>query len=136
MSKHNSVGRLFMFLGAVLILALFSWEVFGQELNIVEVRRSIPLSEEEKIYTDYYINGGSDSGLKENSVVTAYRKMAVKDASGTQTYGEMLIPIGQLKIIFVSNKVAVAREQKVLSFDNKPWQENHGFMSGDKIEMK
>lgn len=136
MSKQNTFGRLFMFLGVLIVAALFSWEVFGQDLNIIEVRRSIPLTEDEKIYTDYYINGGSESGLKENTVVTAVRKVAVKDASGTQTYGEMNVPIGQLKIIFVSNKVAVAREQKVLSFDNKPWSENHGFMSGDKIEMK
>jgi hypothetical protein len=136
MSKKNTIGRLFMFFGALVIVALFSWEVFGQEINIIEVRRSIPLSDDEKIYKDYYISGGADAGLKTNMVVTAQRKVTVKDASGTQTYGEMLVPVGQLKIIFVSNKVAIAREQKVLSFDEKPWMENIGFMNGDKIEMK
>ena len=105
------------------------------DLNVIDVRRNIPLADNEPVYRDYFINAGEGSGLKKNLVVTALRKVSVRDASGAQSYGEVLIPVGKLKIIAVYSKVAVAREWEMISRDEAPLLEQVGVMSGDQIDL-
>lgn len=122
--------------GLFLLASVVGTSTFAQDLNIVDVRRHITLSDDEVVYKDFYINGGEGDGLKKNLVVTAVRKIQVRDSSGSQTYGELLIPVGQLRVIAVYGKVAVAREYKLLSRDELPMLEQTGLMSGDRIDLK
>ena len=133
----GKMGRLFLLGGLVILVALFTWEVFAaDDVHIIEVRRNIPLADTDPVYRDFYINAGGEAGLKQNLVVTALRKINVKDATGTQAFGELLVPVGQLKILFVQNGVTVAREHKSLSRDLFPMLEQTGIMSGDVIDLK
>ncbi|MBX3039144.1 MAG: hypothetical protein KF789_00380 [Bdellovibrionaceae bacterium] len=118
-----------------LMLLVFSF-AGADELTIVDVRRNIPLSDSEPAYKDFYLAGGSVSSLKKNLVVTAVRRTNIRDARGTQSYGEIDIPVGQLRILGVFGNVAVAREYKLLSRDENPMLEQTGLMSGDRIELK
>ena len=122
-------------MGAFILAALFSWEVFGADFNIIEVHRNIPLADDAPVYKDFYINAGAEAGLKKNLVVTVVRKMAIRDATGTQTFGEIDIPVGQLKIIAAQNRVAIAREYKLISRDDEPMLEQIGMMIGDRLVM-
>lgn len=133
MSKN--AGRLLMMVGIAILALLFSWEVFGADINVVEVRRNIPLSDEAPVYKDFYINAGPDAGLKKNLVITVYRKMSIRDATGTQSFGEIDIPVGQLRVIATTGKVAVAREYKLISRDDEPMLEQAGIMIGDRLQM-
>ncbi len=132
---NKNAGRLLLLAGAVILAILFSWEAFAADLNIIEVRRNIPLSDDAPVYKDFYINAGAESGLKKNLVVTVIRKMAIRDATGTQTYGEIDIPVGQLKIIATQGRVSVAREYKFISRDDEPMLEQIGMMIGDRLEL-
>lgn len=105
------------------------------ELAVIDIRRNIPMAENEPVYRDFYINAGEGSGLKKNLVVTAMRKVSIRDASGSQAFGEILIPVGKLKIIAIYNKVAVAREWESISRDEAPMLEQTGIMTGDRIDM-
>jgi hypothetical protein len=69
-------------------------------------------------------------------VVTAVRKINVRDASGANAVGEIIVPVGQLKIIAVYDRVAVAREYTLLSRDELPMLEQIGIMTGDRIDTK
>jgi hypothetical protein len=129
-------ARILLLAGLIVLLMLFAWEAFSEELSIIEVRSNIPLADTDPVYQDYYINSGTNEGLKHNLVVTATRKVAVRDATGTQSYGDMMVPVGQLKIIFVGEKFAIAREVKLLSRDEQPMIEQTGIMIGDKIDVK
>jgi hypothetical protein len=104
--------------------------------TIVDVRRNITLANDEEPYKDFYIAIDGGSGLKKNLVVTAVRKINVRDASGANAVGEIMVPVGQLKIIAVYDKVAVAREFTLLSRDDLPMLEQVGIMTGDKIETR
>jgi hypothetical protein len=106
------------------------------ELSVIDVRRNITLSEEDTVYKDFYLSGGTETGLKRNMVVTAVRKLNIRDASGANSFGEIQVPVGQLKIIAVYDKIAVAREFTLLSRDELPMLEQIGIMNGDKIEIK
>ncbi|GIL18495.1 MAG: hypothetical protein BroJett040_22460 [Oligoflexia bacterium] len=130
----KTLGRALILIGALLLTSLFAWEAFSQEIQIIDVRRNIPMSDDEPVYKDFIINAGTNQGLKDNQVVTAKRKLGIKDATGTQSYGDIMVPVGQLKIIFISDRIAVAREYKNISRDEEPMLEQTGMMSGDKID--
>jgi hypothetical protein len=61
--------------------------------------------------------------------------MAIRDATGTQTFGEIDVRVGQLKIIATAGHVAVAREYKLISRDDEPMLEQTGIMIGDRLEL-
>lgn len=115
---------------------LTAQQTFAQDLSIVDVRRNITLSDDDVVYKDFYLNGGEGDGLKKNLVVTVMRKIQVRDANGSQSYGEIQIPVGQLRVIATYGKVSVAREYKLLSRDELPMLEQIGMMSGDRIDLK
>ncbi len=106
------------------------------DLNVVDVRRNIPLADSEPVYKDFYINGGEDFGFKKNQLLTLVRKVTVKDSSGSQTIGDMKIPVGQLKVLAVYPKLTVAREHKLFSRAEHPMLEQSGIMIGDLLDLK
>lgn len=109
---------------------------YAGELSVIDVRRNITLSDEDPVYKDFYLSGGTETGLKRNMVVTAVRKLNIRDASGANSFGEIQVPVGQLKIIAVYDKIAVAREFTLLSRDELPMLEQIGIMNGDRIDIK
>ena len=108
----------------------------AEDLSIVDVRRNIPLADSDPVYRDYYINLGTASNLKKNLVVSVFRKINIKDSTGTQSYGDVQILVGQVKIIFANDKIAIAREYKLTSRDQEPMLEQTGILIGDKVETK
>ncbi|MDG0815491.1 hypothetical protein [Bdellovibrio svalbardensis] len=117
------------------ILGFFQ-DAKAADISVIDVRRNITLSEDDAVYKDFYISASAGSGLKKNLVVTAVRKINVRDASGANSFGEILIPVGQLKIIAIFDKVAVAREFNLLSRDELPMLEQTGIMTGDRIDLQ
>ncbi len=105
-------------------------------MSVVDVRRNITLAEDDPVYKDFYISAGPGSGLKKNLVVTAVRKLNIRDASGANAVGEIKVPVGQLKIIAVYDRVAVAREYALLSREDLPMLEQVGIMNGDSIDLQ
>ncbi len=124
---------MFRFLCPVLILFA---SMAKAEITIIDVRKNIPLSDEDPSFTDFYLNAGDNEGLKKNMVVTVFRTINVRDASGAQSFGEISIPVGQVKVVAVFQKIAVGREYKLLPRDVNPMLEQIGLMSGDRIELK
>lgn len=129
----KNIGRILMSAGLCTLILLLSGKVFAQDIQIVDVRRNIPLADDAPVYKDFYINAGSEAGLKKNQIVTVFRKLTIRDSSGLVSYGELTIPVGQLKIVAAQSKVAVAREHKLISRDEEPMLEQIGLMSGDQI---
>ncbi len=117
------------------LMNLFFLKLFSAEIDIVEVRRNVPLSDEDAVYKDFYINAGEGSGLKKNLVVNVKRKIYLKDAAA-KPLGDIETTVGQIKIIHVDSKTSVAREYKLLSRDEEPMLEQVGLMTGDRLELQ
>ena len=132
----NKISRALFLSGIVILAVLFSYQAFSAELSIVDARRNIPLSDTDPVYKDFYINAGTSEGLKRNMDVTVTRKMSIRDASGTQVFGDMDVPVGQIKIIALADHVAVAREYKMTSRDSEAMLEQMGLMIGDRLSME
>jgi hypothetical protein len=113
---------------------LMCFYIFAGEINIVEVRRNIPLSDDEAVYKDFYLNAGEGSGLKKNQVVKVKRKIYVKD-NAAKSVGDFETQVGELKVIQVDSKMTIAREFKLTARDEEPMLEQIGIMSGDRIDL-
>ena len=116
------------------LFALACLNAFSAEINVADVHRNIPLSDDENIYKDFYINAGEGSGLKKNLVVNIKRKVFIKD-SASKSIGDFEALIGQLRILHVDSKMAIAREYKLFSRDEEPMVEQIGIMTGDRIDL-
>jgi hypothetical protein len=119
---------------ALLILVASLPRVARSEASIVDVRRNIQLSDEEPVYKDFYISSAREAGLKANQVVKVMRRMPMRDATGVQSFGELNVEVGRLRIIFVQDNMAVGREYELFSRDNLPMLEQIGIMIGDRLD--
>lgn len=115
---------------------LFSSLSFAEDIRVVDVRRDIPLSDSDKIYKDFYINAGVDQGYKKGQSLVVNRKLLIRDANGTTSLGEIKVPVGELKIIAVYEKVTVARQVKLFDREELPMLEQKAIMTGDVVEVK
>ncbi len=133
---NKLIGRILIATGFAVLAILFTFQAFGADINVIEVRRNIPLSDEAPVYKDFYINAGSSDGLKKNMVINIVRKMTIRDAKGTQAFGDLDILVGQLKVIALTDKIAVAREYKLEPRDQQPMLEQIGIMIGDRLDFE
>jgi hypothetical protein len=115
---------------------LFFISSFGFAKQVIDVRRNITLSDSDPVYKDFYINGGTGDGFKKGQVLTVSRKVTVRDSSGSTQVGDMEIPVGELKVISVYEKVTVARELKLFDRQDLPMLEQRAIMSGDNVDIK
>jgi hypothetical protein len=106
------------------------------EAHIFDTRKNIPLTDNEPSYKDYYIYTNGDSRFKENLVVNVIRSVSLKNASGTTSMGDFSIPVGQLKVIAIQGKIAIARQVSLSNKESHPLLEQSGILTGDKIDLK
>lgn len=119
---------------SLIFTLLFSQLSWSQQ--IIDVRRNIPLSDSAPVYKDFYINAGTSAQLKKGQTLTVHRKVMVRDSSGSTQVGEMRVPVGELKVISVFEKVTVAREVKLFDRQDLPMLEQSAIMTGDDVEIK
>lgn len=121
----------------ILFLILILMNVAQAEnISVVDVKRNIQMSESEPAYRDYYINAGSNQGFKKDMVVHVVRKKIVHDSTGTKSYGELELPVGELKIIFANERLSIAREQKSIDLAKSPVLDQNAIMVGDSVQAK
>ncbi len=119
-----------------ILFTLITGMALADESRVVDVRRNITLSDDDKVFKDFYISGGTELGYKKGQILRAVRKLNIRDASGATNIGEIKVPVGELRIIAVYDKVTVARLVKLLERDELPMLEQRSVMSGDLIEVK
>lgn len=117
-------------------LLFFSITLQAEDITIIQIKRNIQMSETDPVYRDIFLSSGEAAGFKKNMVITVERKSNIKDANGTASFGDIYIPVAQIKILEVYKSTAVAREHKTLSRKNHPVLDQTGIMVGDKINLK
>ncbi len=127
-------------LGAYLALTLSIFEAKAQSVNqsltIFDARKSLALSDDEPVFRDFYINGGSEQGLREGMVITVTRQISLYDRFQNRSPGELKVEVGEVRIIYVQQGLAVAREHRLYSRDQRPLLENNFIMLGDRLQLK
>lgn len=126
---------IFAFAAIILITMLASNLAHARTVYVFDVKRNIPLSDYEPIYKDYYINAGIKEGLKKDLVINIIRNVSMKNLSG-RGGEELVVPVGQLRIIHAQAGLSVARLATLHSRSELPTLEQVGILVGDRIDMK
>ena len=125
-----------MFLKALFTLLLISPMSVAADYSIFDVRKSLPMENNEVAFKDYYINAGNESGLKKGMYLNVVRNSSVLDPAKNATQGSLKIPIGKLQIIQVDKHISVGRMATQTSNDERPSVEFEGMMIGDVLDME
>ena len=125
-----------MFLKSLIPLLLISQVSIAADYSIFEVRKSLPMENNEIAYKDYYINAGNESGLKKGMYLNVFRSSTMLDPAKNIAQGSLKIPIAKLQIIQVDKNIAVGRIATQTSNDERPSVEFEGVMIGDKLDME
>ncbi|MCB9073238.1 MAG: hypothetical protein H6623_06420 [Bdellovibrionaceae bacterium] len=124
-------------LGLYVLFILFSVvEVRADvEAVVIEVRKNTALSKKEKIYKNYFINGGKNLGLKKGLLVDALRRLPVHDPLKNTSIGDLRIKVGTLEIIYSEEKISVGRIVSFESMDERPILDYEAIMIGDRLDL-
>ena len=116
-------------------ILLFIPKSFAETITIFDVRNTLPLADDEPTYRDYYVNAGSEQGLREGMVITVKRKVALYDSYRNKSPGDLLVEVGKVKIIYVQNGIAVARDHSRISRKTNPLLPDDFVMVGDELDL-
>lgn len=129
-------GRLLILIGIINFLLLFAFQVFASEVQIVETRKNLQLKDSDKVYRDYYINAGSENGIKSDMTFQVYRKTAVNDIYQSNSRGgTVLLPVGKIKIIYSQTKLSVGRVLSINKAAEGPIVDFGALMVGDVLDV-
>lgn len=116
------------------ILLVVTLSAQAESMTVVNVRSNIAMSDEDPVYRDYVIDVKDSNSLKKNLVVLIKRKVSLKN-SDAKDVGDVETAVGQLKIIHVDKKVAVAREYKIVPRENEITLDYTNIMVGDEVDL-
>ena len=108
----------------------------GSGTKIIEIKRTLSLNNNKRHYKEFYINAGSNKGLKLNHIVPVVRRKSFYDPLLNKNIGDLWLPVGEMKVIHVGSHVSVARIYKVPERQNLPEIEYPTFMVGDRIQTR
>ncbi len=103
-------------------------------LQIFNVQKSLPLTNDEPVVTDYYINAGKSQGITPNMIIPVVRRVSVHDPFFNQSAGDIYVDVGTLRVIFVDQHLSVARLHK-LNQDEAPVIDFEALMVGDRVDL-
>lgn len=105
------------------------------DLTIFDVRKNLPMSDTDPVYRDFYIDGGSESGLSVGMVLTVQRRMPLYDSYQNRSVGDLMLKVSKIKIIHVQRGLSVARLQSEFTREGSPLLEDPYIMVGDRIDL-
>lgn len=120
-----------MFLLVACLVAPRAWA----DLTIFDVRKNLPMSNTETVFRDFYINGGSESGVTVGMVITVQRRLPLYDSYSNRSAGDLQLKVARIKIIHVQKGLSVARMHSELARENAPLLEDNFIMIGDQLDL-
>ncbi len=125
----NKMSVVFLFLFFSVI------EVRAQEAVVIEVRKNTNLSKKDKVFKNYFINGGENLGLKPGSHVDVMRRLPMHDPIKNASVGDLRVKVGTVEIIHSEEKLSVAKLVNYDSMETRPLLDFEAVMVGDRLEL-
>ncbi len=131
-----------MILGFILTITwTIAWltyapKVGAAEFTVYSVYRPVDLGNAgEPQIKDFYINMGSNHGLRKGAVVNVYRKVASYDVANQKLYKDLTFAFAKMKVIHVEENAGIARVEQLLPLDQTPVTGPRAVMVGDIIRL-
>ncbi|HMN67616.1 MAG TPA: hypothetical protein PKC28_03670 [Bdellovibrionales bacterium] len=120
-----------LFVFAVLVVPTMAWA----DLTIFDVRKNLPMSDQEKVYRDFYINGGTESGIQPGMLITVQRRLPLYNSYQNRSAGDLELKVARVKIIHSQKGLSVARLHTEFTREGAPLLEDNFIMVGDRLDI-
>lgn len=105
------------------------------ELTIFDVRKNLALSDSEKVFRDFYVNGGTEAGITRGMIITVQRRLPLYDTYQNRSAGDLDLKVAKIKIIHVQKGLSVARLHSEFDRSTSPLLEDNFIMVGDRLDL-
>jgi hypothetical protein len=105
------------------------------EAVVIEVKKNIQLSKNEKVFKNFLINGGENLGLKKGSIVDVLRRVPFHDPLKNISIGDIRVKVAELEIIHADGLLSVARQITMENPENRPVLDYEAVMVGDRLDL-
>jgi hypothetical protein len=108
---------------------------YATDFVVYGVYKSVDLGgTTEPAQKDFYVNMGSNHGLRNGATLEVLRKTATYDVANQKLYKDLTFPIARLKVIHAEANAAIARLEKMLPNDSTPAITPRTVMVGDIVQ--
>ncbi len=118
------------------VVVFFVAKAFAKDVVVFDVRRQVSLNPDKRPPQDFFINAGSEIGLKEGMLVVVNRRQTLYDSYQNKSVGDLVVPVAQIRIIHVQNSISVARLEKMVDRRYLPSLDFDAVMVGDRLDME
>lgn len=105
------------------------------EVQVVQIHRNLHMKNDENVLHDYYINAGKLHGMREGMIVPVERRLTVQDNFKNIVDDKVMIPVADIKIISVHDKVSIGRLSEEKSREKFGVLEFPKIMTGDRVAV-
>jgi hypothetical protein len=130
MKKYNLALVFFLFSGLEVQV-----QAAEKEAVVIEVRKTISMSKNDKVYKNYFINGGGNLGLKKGVVVDVLRRLPLHDPLKNISVGDLRIKVGEIEIIHHDQYLSVGKLLSQESPESRPVLDYEAIMVGDRLDL-
>lgn len=89
----------------------------------------------EKPRRDFYINMGTNHGVRQGGRVKVFRKLATHNLMDKKLHKDMVVPVAHLKVIHAEKTVAIARVEKMVPLDEAAVLSPQSPIIGDIVRL-
>lgn len=115
---------------------LFSFPAFARDHLIYSVEEEVPMGyEDEKPKKNYYVNMGSNQGVKSGTTLDVFRVISKSNPYDNLKRINYKVKIGEIKVLHSDEEAAIGSLQKIKLGVDDPLFEIRGFMIGDSVNV-
>lgn len=125
----------FMLIAISLFLMSSNLWALETEAVVIEVRKKVKLHKTERVYSDYFIRGGSKLGLSAGVLVSVVRRISVHDPFQNSSIGDFRIKVADIEIIQVDGEKSIGRLIEIDRREARPMLTYDAVMIGDRLDL-
>lgn len=119
----------------ILLTSLHSTSVQARSYLIYSVAQDLPMGvDEQVIKKNFYVNIGSNQGVKKGTLLDVFRIISVLDPYDNRKRINYRVKIGELKVLHANQEAAITVPHKNMT-DDLPVLELDAFIVGDHVAV-
>ncbi len=123
------------FILMILLTSLHSTSVEAKSYLIYSVAQDLPMGVDEQIIKkNFYVNMGSNQGVKKGTLLDVFRIISVLDPYDNRKRINYRVKIGELKVLHANQEAAITISHKTLTED-LPVLDLDSFIVGDHVAV-
>lgn len=112
--------------------------VFAKEYSIFSISQEFPMGEpSEKLNKNYYVDIGSNQGVKPGTLLTIFRRITTPDPYSSKTQYHFKVEIGELEVLHSEEYNSIAQLKHFGQETSRPiLLDINAPMIGDRVNVK